>query len=154
LTKRFTSYSHFFLGLALSVSPVGAWLAVRGHFDFPPLILAAAVVLWVAGFDLIYATQDVDFDRAAGLHSLVVRLGVRRTLTVAQALHAAMWILLALFGWSAGLGKGFAVGLALILPALVYELAKWMSRPSTSPSFKVTRSSVWSLSPQSWRTRC
>jgi 4-hydroxybenzoate polyprenyltransferase len=121
LTKRFTPYSHFFLGLALSVSPVGAWLAVRGHFDFPPLILAAAVVLWVAGFDLIYATQDVDFDRATGLHSLVVRLGVPRTLTVAQALHAAMWILLAWFGWSAGLGKGFAVGLALILPALVYE---------------------------------
>jgi 4-hydroxybenzoate polyprenyltransferase len=121
LTKRFTSFSHFFLGLALSISPVGAWLAVRGHFDFPPLVLAAAVVLWVAGFDLIYATQDVDFDRSAGLHSLVVRLGVPRSLTAAQALHAAMWILLAVFGWTAGLGKGFAVGLALILPALIYE---------------------------------
>ncbi len=121
LTKRFTSYSHFFLGLALSISPVGAWLAVRGHFDFPPLVLAAAVVLWVAGFDLIYATQDVDFDRAAGLHSLVVRLGVPRTLTVAQALHAVMWVLLGIFGWTANLGMGFAVGLALILPALVYE---------------------------------
>jgi len=121
LLKRFTSCSHFFLGLALSVSPVGAWLAVRGHFDFPPLVLAAAVVLWVAGFDLIYATQDVDFDRASGLHSLVVRLGVPRALTLAQALHAAMWILLAVFGWTAGLGKGFAVGLALILPALIYE---------------------------------
>ena len=121
LTKRFTSCSHFFLGLALSVSPVGAWLAVRGHFDFPPLVLAAAVVLWVAGFDLIYATQDVDFDRASGLHSLVVRLGVPGALALAQALHAAMWILLAVFGWTAGLGKGFAVGLALILPALIYE---------------------------------
>jgi 4-hydroxybenzoate polyprenyltransferase len=121
LTKRFTSYSHFFLGLALSISPVGAWLAVRGHFDFPPLVLAAAVVLWVAGFDLIYATQDVDFDRAAGLHSLVVRLGVPGALTLAQALHAAMWILLAVFGWTAGLGKGFGVGLVLILPALIYE---------------------------------
>jgi len=121
LTKRFTSYSHFFLGLALSISPVGAWLAVRGHFDFPPLVLAAAVVLWVAGFDLIYATQDVDFDRAAGLHSLVVRLGVPGALSFAQALHAAMWVLLAVFGWTAGLGKGFAIGLALILPALIYE---------------------------------
>jgi len=121
LTKRFTSYSHFFLGLALSISPVGAWLAVRGHFDFPPLALAAAVVLWVAGFDLIYATQDVDFDRDAGLHSLVVRLGVPGALALAQALHAGMWILLAVFGWTAGLGKAFGAGLALILPALIYE---------------------------------
>jgi len=121
LTKRFTVASHFVLGLALSLSPVGAWLAVRGQFDMPPLILAAAVMLWVAGFDLIYATQDVEFDRAAGLHSLVVRLGVSRTLKVAQGLHAAMWMLLAAFGWSAGLGAGFAGGLALILPALIYE---------------------------------
>ena len=121
LTKRFTSCSHFFLGLALSISPVGAWLAVRGQFDFPPLILAAAVLLWVAGFDLIYATQDVDFDRATGLHSLVVRLGISRSLTVAQWLHAGMWMLLVAFGWSAGLGKWFAAGLALILPALIYE---------------------------------
>jgi 4-hydroxybenzoate polyprenyltransferase len=121
LTKRFTSGSHFVLGLALSLSPIGAWLAVRGEFDTPPLALAAAVMLWVAGFDLIYATQDVEFDQAAGLHSLVVRLGVSRTLTLAQALHSAMWILLAAFGWTAHFGIGFAAGLALILPALAYE---------------------------------
>jgi len=121
LTKRFTSYSHFFLGLALSIAPVGAWLAVKGYFEWPPLILATAVILWVAGFDLIYATQDVDFDRAAGLNSLVVKLGVPRTLAVAQVLHAVMWALLGLFGWSAGLGWGFAIGLALIVPALIYE---------------------------------
>ena len=72
LTKRFTSFSHFFLGLALSVSPVGAWLAVRGRFDFPPLILALAVLLWVAGFDMIYATMDAEFDRIAVLHSWAV----------------------------------------------------------------------------------
>jgi 4-hydroxybenzoate polyprenyltransferase len=121
LTKRFTSFSHFFLGLALGLSPIGAWLAVRGQFELPPFILAGAVVLWVAGFDLIYATQDVEFDQAAGLHSMVVRLGVPKTLHLAQALHAAMWLLLAAFGWSVHLGTPFAIGLALILPALVYE---------------------------------
>jgi len=121
LTKRFTSASHFVLGLALSISPVGAWLAVRGHIDMPPLVLAVAVMFWVAGFDLIYATQDAEFDRAAGLHSLAVRLGIPRTLAVAQALHGMMWILLAAFGWTAGLGLRFAIGLALMLPALAYE---------------------------------
>jgi len=121
LTKRFTAGSHFVLGLALSLSPVGAWLAVRGRIDAPPLVLAGAVALWVAGFDLIYATQDAEFDRAAGLHSLVVRLGVSRSLKAAQGLHAAMWMLLAAFGWSAGLGAAFTGGLLLILPALVYE---------------------------------
>ena len=80
LTKRFTSFSHFFLGLALSVSPVGAWLAVRGEWALAPLVLALAVLLWVAGFDIIYATQDHEFDRAEGLRSLVVQLGVPRSL--------------------------------------------------------------------------
>jgi 4-hydroxybenzoate polyprenyltransferase len=120
-TKRFTSFSHFFLGLALGLSPIGAWLAVRGRFELPPFVLAGAVILWVAGFDLIYATQDAEFDRAAGLHSMVVRLGVPKTLRLAQALHGAMWLLLAAFGWSAHLGAPFAAGLALIVPALVYE---------------------------------
>lgn len=84
LTKRFTSMSHLFLGLALSISPVGAWLAVRGAFSFPPLVLGLAVIFWVAGFDIIYATQDYQFDRSEGLHSLVVRLGLRRSLQWAQ----------------------------------------------------------------------
>ena len=121
LTKRFTSLSHFFLGLALSVSPVGAWLAVRGHFAFPPLVLALAVLLWVAGFDVIYATQDHDFDRAAGLRSLVVRLGVARSLRWAQALHWIMLGVLAAFGWSAGLGAAFYASLGLVAGALLYE---------------------------------
>src|SRR5204862_1720989 len=84
LTKRFTAFSHFFLGLALSVSPVGAWLAVTGKFALPPLVLALAVLLWVAGFDLIYATQDHEFDRSEGLHSLVVKLGIEGSLRWAQ----------------------------------------------------------------------
>lgn len=121
LTKRFTSLSHFFLGLALSVSPVGAWLAVRGRFDFAPLVLALAVLLWVAGFDIIYATQDHEFDRRAGLRSLVVRLGVPRSLGWAQALHWLMFAALAAFGWVAGLGPVYYAGLALVAGAIVYE---------------------------------
>lgn len=121
LTKRFTSFSHLFLGLALSVSPVGAWLAVRGQFDFPPLVLALAVLLWVAGFDIIYATQDHEFDRAAGLRSLVVRLGVARSLWWAQALHWLMLAVLLAFGWTTQLGTPFYASLVLIAGALVYE---------------------------------
>jgi len=121
LTKRFTALSHFFLGLALSVSPVGAWLAVRGRFEFAPLVLALAVLLWVAGFDIIYATQDHDFDRRAGLRSLVVRLGVARSLGWAQALHWLMLAVLAAFGWAAGLGSAYYAGLALVAGAIVYE---------------------------------
>ncbi len=121
LTKRFTSFTHLFLGLALAVAPVGAWLAVRGRFDLPPLILALAVLFWVAGFDLIYALLDADFDRAAGLNSLVVRFGAAKSLALAQWFHFAMWLLLAAFGWAAGLGLLFYAGLALVFAALVYE---------------------------------
>lgn len=121
LTKRFTSFSHFFLGLALAVSPVGAWLAVTGRFAGPPLLLAAGVLLWVAGFDVIYATQDYAFDRAEGLHSLVVRLGVASSLIVAQGLHLAMFALLIVFGFAAKLGNVYFGSLVLILGALVYE---------------------------------
>jgi 4-hydroxybenzoate polyprenyltransferase len=121
LTKRFTSFSHFFLGLALSVAPVGAWLAVRGSFDFPPLVLALAVLLWVAGFDIIYATQDHEFDRAEGLRSLVVRLGVARSLGWAQRLHWAMLAVLVWFGVSAQLGAAYYGALAAIGVAIVYE---------------------------------
>lgn len=121
LTKRFTSFSHFFLGLALSVSPVGAWLAVTGSFALPPLILALAVLLWVAGFDIIYATQDHEFDRAEGLRSLVVRLGVARSLQWAQWLHWIMLGVLGVFAWSAGLGIAFIASLVLVTGALIYE---------------------------------
>jgi len=121
LTKRFTSLSHFFLGLALGIAPIGAWLAVRGRFELPPFVLCAAVLLWVAGFDLIYATQDEEFDRKAGLRSLVVTLGTPRTLAVAQWLHVAMLGLLVGFGLVAHLGHAYFLGLGLIVPALAYE---------------------------------
>ncbi len=87
LTKRFTSATHFFLGLALAIAPVGAWIAQTGHIDLAPIILGAGVICWVAGFDLIYATQDYDFDRREGIRSLVVKLGITRSLRLAQLLH-------------------------------------------------------------------
>ena len=121
LTKRFTHFSHFFLGLALSVAPVGAWLAVRGHFDLAPLSLALAVLLWVAGFDIIYATQDHEFDRAEGLHSLVVKMGIARSLAVAAALHWLMLAALVGFGWLAALGRVYFGSLTLVSAALIFE---------------------------------
>ncbi len=121
LTKRFTDYTQLFLGLALAVSPVGAWLAVRGQFDWAPLVLAGAVLLWVAGFDLIYATMDYDFDRAAGLRSLVVRCGVPGSLRLAQGLHAGAFVGLAAFGVAAAMGVIYFAGLALVLGAFFYE---------------------------------
>ena len=121
LTKRFTHFAHFFLGLALSVAPVGAWIAVTGRLDFPPLVLAAAVLLWVAGFDLIYATQDCEADKREGLHSMVVRLGEGGAMKLAVWLHVAALAGLAGFGFAAGAGNIYFASLAIIAAALVYE---------------------------------
>ena len=91
-TKRFTALSHLALGWCLAIAPTGAWVAVRGAIDSPvPLLLSLAVMLWTAGFDIIYACQDYDFDTRAGLHSIPQRLGIARALWVARALHAAMF---------------------------------------------------------------
>lgn len=121
LTKRFTAATHFFLGLALGVAPVGAWIAQNGHVDLAPIVLCLGVVCWVAGFDLIYATQDYDFDRREGIHSLVVNLGIARTLRLAQLLHLGVLAALLGFGACAGLGAVYYSGLPLIGGALVYE---------------------------------
>ena len=120
LTKRFTHTSQFFLGLALSVSPVGAWLAVTGSFALPPLILAAGVLCWVAGFDIIYATQDLEADRREGLHSLVVWLGIPRALGLAGLLHFLLLIALPLFGLTAHLGLIYFFGL-IPIPFLLFH---------------------------------
>jgi len=144
LTKRFTALCHFFLGLALAVSPVGAWLAVTGQFALAPLVLAAGVLFWVAGFDLIYATQDYEFDRSEGLHSLVVRLGIPRSLQAAQLLHATMFLLLVGFGAAAGLGAIYFGSLGLVLAALVYEhrVARRLDLEAINQAFFVSNAFV------------
>lgn len=121
LTKRFTSYAQLFLGLALSVSPVGAWLAVRGEFALAPLILALGVLLWVAGFDLIYATQDYAIDRKEGLKSMVVLLGISGALRAARLLHVSAWGLFGLFGWVSSRGFPYWIGMVVIAPVLIWE---------------------------------
>ena len=120
-TKRFTSLSHLVLGLALSIAPVGAWLAVRGRFDAAPVVLALAVLAWVAGFDTIYSCQDVDFDRREGLRSLPALLGIRRALAVARALHVAAVLLLAFLYTLAPLHPIYLAGVAAVAVLLVYE---------------------------------
>jgi 4-hydroxybenzoate polyprenyltransferase len=121
LTKRFTSATHFFLGFALAVAPAGAWIAQTGRLDLPPLVLGVGVICWVAGFDLIYAMQDVEFDRREGLHSLVVRLGVARSLRVAQWLHLLTFLALVAFGFNAKLGIIYHAAMPLVAAALLYE---------------------------------
>jgi 4-hydroxybenzoate polyprenyltransferase len=121
VTKRFTSATHFFLGLALAIAPVGAWIAETGRIDLAPLVLGAGVICWVAGFDLIYATQDYDFDRRERIRSLVVQLGITRSLRLAQLLHLAMFGALIAFGLSAKLGFFYYCGMPLVAAALFYE---------------------------------
>jgi 4-hydroxybenzoate polyprenyltransferase len=121
VTKRFTSATHFFLGLALAIAPIGAWIAQTGRIDVAPLVLAAGVLCWVAGFDLIYATQDYDFDRREGLRSLVVNLGIARSLRLAQLLHLLTFVALIAFGVVVQLGAVYYWSMPLIAAALFYE---------------------------------
>jgi 4-hydroxybenzoate polyprenyltransferase len=121
LTKRFTSATHFFLGLALAIAPVGAWIAQTGRIDTAPVVLAAGVICWVAGFDLIYATQDYDFDRRESLRSLVVKLGIANSLRLAQLLHLLTFVALIAFGLVAQLGAIYYWSMPLIAAALLYE---------------------------------
>ena len=112
LTKRFTWTTHFVLGLALSIAPIGAWVAVKATLDAPVLVLGLAVLLWTAGFDLLYSCQDVDFDRAHGLRSLPSRFGVPSALVTARALHGGSFAALVAFGLVLGLGAPYAAGTA------------------------------------------
>ena len=121
VTKRFTSATHFFLGLALAIAPIGTWIAQTGHIDLAPIVLGAGVICWVAGFDLIYATQDYDFDRREGIRSLVVKLGITRSLRLAQLLHLLTFAALIGFGLVAKLGPVYYWSMPLIAAALLYE---------------------------------
>jgi 4-hydroxybenzoate polyprenyltransferase len=121
LTKRFTSATHFFLGFALAIAPIGAWIAQTGRIDLAPVVLAGGVICWVAGFDLIYATQDYDFDRREGIRSLVVKLGIARSLRLAQLLHLLTFVTLIFFGVVAHLGPLYFWSMPLIAGALFYE---------------------------------
>ena len=120
-TKRFTSLSHLVLGFALGIAPAAAWIAVRGRLEAPILLLTAAVMLWTAGFDIIYSCQDYDFDRAEGLFSIPARLGIGPALWVARLLHTVM---VGLLGWLAAvldLGALSVAGIVLVAGLLIYE---------------------------------
>ena len=119
--KRFTPLSHLWLGIGLGIAPVGAWVAVRGAIAAPPLVLAAAVAAWVAGFDTLYALQDEAFDRAAGLHSLPARLGARGALATARALHVAAFGGMAAFATLIGAGWGLWTGVVAAGGLLVWQ---------------------------------
>jgi 4-hydroxybenzoate polyprenyltransferase len=124
--KRFTALAHIVLGICIAFAPLGAWVAVQGRIEQPALILAGSVVFWLAGFDTIYALQDLDFDRAHGLHSIPVRLGVTGSLWVARLFHLLMMALLLLLHQTMGLGGFFLVGLGTTTALLFYE--HWLLR--------------------------
>lgn len=122
LAKRFTSYTHYILGFSLGMSPIGAWLAVSGNLSWPPVFLGLAVLCWVSGFDLLYALQDIEFDRKTGLFSLPVKLGIPITLKLAKRMHLIMLGLLFLvFLASPFLGWLYLSGLFIAAVLLYYE---------------------------------
>jgi len=120
-TKRFTSLAHFWLGISLSLTPIAAWIALRGDLQWPPLLLGLAVLCWVSGFDIIYACQDVEFDRNAGLHSIPQTMGVPNALRLAALCHAAMMVPLIGLGILYPLGGIYFAGVLAVAILLLYE---------------------------------
>ncbi len=123
-TKRFTAWPHLWLGLSLAIAPVGGWIAVTGAWSEPwwlLFVITAAVMSWVAGFDIFYALPDEAFDRSTGLRSVVVRFGQRRAILIAKLLHGVTIPALAFFGWHAGFGAWYFVGVAAAAGILAYE---------------------------------
>jgi 4-hydroxybenzoate polyprenyltransferase len=126
-TKRFTSLCHLVLGIAIGIAPSAAWIAVRGTLDWAPVLLTVAVMLWVGGFDVIYACQDAEFDRKAGLHSLPGRLGIAGALAVSRAMHVGAVLSLLAVPLLAPLGWIYYAGVGAAALLLVYE--QWLVRP-------------------------
>ncbi len=120
-TKRFTSWSHLFLGFALGISPAAAWIAITGGLDARMLILCAAVTLWVGGFDVLYACQDIDYDRSAGLFSVPKKFGIAKALRIARGMHIGVIALLGWLAFSFGLPWPAWAGIAVVASLLAYE---------------------------------
>jgi len=120
-SKRFTTWTHFWLGGSLAIAPIGTWIAIRGEIAIAPLILGLAVCLWTAGFDIIYATQDVEFDRKKGLYSIPAKWGISFGLKVSTALHLLMIAVLFLLFRFTHLGLIYIVGVSLVALLLIYE---------------------------------
>jgi 4-hydroxybenzoate polyprenyltransferase len=119
--KRFTALAHVVLGICLAAAPIGAWIAIRGTVETPALILGGIVLFWVAGFDILYALQDLEFDRGAGLHSIPVALGVAGSLWTARLFHLVMPLLLLLLYKVMPMGGFFLAGIAVVIAMLGYE---------------------------------
>jgi len=119
--KRFTALAHVVLGICLAAAPIGAWIAIRGTIDAPALVLGGVVLFWVSGFDILYALQDLEFDRSAGLHSIPVALGVNSSLWAARIFHTIMIVLLFTLFNLMQLGTFFLVGIFVVLAMLLYE---------------------------------
>jgi len=120
-TKRFTNWSHLFLGFALGISPAAAWIAITGGLDARMLILCAAVTLWVGGFDVLYACQDIDYDRSAGLFSVPKKFGIANALLIARVMHVVVVALLAWLAFSFGLPWPAWLGIGVVTALLAYE---------------------------------
>ena len=121
-TKRFTAYSHFWLGLAIAISPVGAWVAIREEISFSSLILGAAVIFWLVGFDILYSCMDVEFDRSSGLKSIPQKFGIENALRIAFASHGMMVLfLLGLLLFVGQLGVLYSIGVVVVAILLFYE---------------------------------
>jgi len=121
LAKRFTTWTQLFLGLAMAVAPVGGWLAVGGRGGWEPWILALAIGAWVGGFDVLYACQDLEFDRAHGLRSIPVRFGVSASLTISRAMHLVAILCLMALAWVTSLPRVYELGVVVIAALLCYE---------------------------------
>ena len=119
--KRITPLCHLWLGLVDGLAPVGGWVAVTGHFDLAAWLLGGAVACWIAGFDIIYATMDIDIDRSQGLHSVPADYGVARALHISRGLHALSVVALAGVGWTLALGPVYAIGVLAVAALLAYE---------------------------------